>query len=142
LACQRITDCIRYILKKRGVTVINYIDDLIGVSPCELADEHFNITKDLLEELNFRISTEKTVLPSVCVTCLGIVINCDEGILKIPDKKMADIIDICKLYLNKKRITRTQPQSLIGSVIFMHKAVKPARIFINRILALLKKDHL
>jgi hypothetical protein len=139
LSCQHIMDCIRYILKARGVTVINYIDDLIGVSPRELVDQHFNITKDLLEELNFQISTEKTVPPSVCVICLGIVINCDEGILKIPEKKMADIIDICKLYLNKKHISRTQLQSLIGSIIFMHKAVKPAHIFINRILALLKK---
>jgi hypothetical protein len=30
-------------------------------------------------------------------------------------------------------------QALTGSLIFLHKAIKPARIFVNRILALLRK---
>jgi hypothetical protein len=41
--------------------------------------------------------------------------------------------------LNKTHITRTQLQALVGSLIFLHKAVKPARMFINRILSLLKQ---
>jgi hypothetical protein len=30
-------------------------------------------------------------------------------------------------------------QALIGSLMFLHKAIKPARLFVNRILALLRK---
>jgi hypothetical protein len=38
-----------------------------------------------------------------------------------------------------KFITKNQLQALIGSLIFLHKAIKPARTFVNRILALLRK---
>jgi hypothetical protein len=38
-----------------------------------------------------------------------------------------------------KFISKNQLQVLIGHLIFLHKAVKPARVFVNRILALLRK---
>jgi hypothetical protein len=140
-ACQRVTDCIRYLLNRQGIQIINYIDDFIGVSPVSDAINHFNITKNLLADLNFQISEEKTVAPSAKVTCLGIDIDCDKGILQIPEGKLNDIIDICRSYSVKKRISKVQLQSLIGSIIFLHKAVKPARAFINRIIGLLKQMH-
>jgi hypothetical protein len=37
-----------------------------------------------------------------------------------------------------KFITKNGLQALIGSLIYIHKAVKPARIFVNRILNLLR----
>jgi hypothetical protein len=138
-ACQRLTDLIWYILDIRGAKCVNYIDDLIGISSAETAHKHFQIVVDLLKELNLQVSTEKTVEPSSKVTCLGIVIDCETGSLLIPEAKLLEIIQICNQYLNKIYITRTQLQSLVGSLIFLHKAVKPARMFINRILALLRQ---
>jgi hypothetical protein len=82
---------------------------------------------------------KKTVDPSSRVICLGIEIDCDKGCLFIPENKLSDILQICKKYLKKSRITRTELQSVISSLIFMHKAVKPARMFINRIISLLRQ---
>jgi hypothetical protein len=40
LACVRVTDLIRYILSSMGILVLNYIDDIIGIAPNDLADLH------------------------------------------------------------------------------------------------------
>jgi hypothetical protein len=71
-ASQRVTDCLRYILKEKGVHVINYIDDLIRrgfdaeimpyVCPTELAESRFQITRQLLADLNLQVSPYKTIL--------------------------------------------------------------------------------
>jgi hypothetical protein len=139
LACQRVTDCVRYILNRKGVVIANYIDDFIGICPADIANEHFKETISLLHKLNLQISDEKMVAPSSRVTCLGIEIDCNKGCLFIPENKLSDILQICKKYLKKSCITRTELQSVIGSLIFMHKAVKPARMFINRIISLLRQ---
>jgi hypothetical protein len=52
---------------------------------------------------------------------------------------LIEIISLCNHYFSKKSISKTQLQALIGSLIFLHKAIKPARTFTNRILALLRK---
>ena len=44
--------------------------------------------KNLLEQLNFPISTNKLVSPTHQATCLGKVINTTKQILSIPDDKM------------------------------------------------------
>jgi hypothetical protein len=138
LACQRVTDCVRYILDSKVVVVANYIDDFIGICPASLAEHQFRETLNLLKELNLTVSGEKTVKPEWRVTCLGIDIDCKEGRLYIPKIKLDDIVRVCIEYMNKNVITRTQLQSLIG-LIFMHKAIKSVRTFINRILALLRQ---
>jgi hypothetical protein len=139
LACQRVTDCVTYILNKQGVVIAKYIDDFIGICPADIANEHFKETVDLLHELNLQISGEKTVAPRSRVTCLGIEIDCNKGCLFIPENKLSDILQICKKYLKKSCFTCTELQSGIGLLIFMHKAVKSARMFINRIISLLRQ---
>jgi hypothetical protein len=74
-ASQRVTDAVRYILKKHDITVVNYIDDFIGVAPVHDAHRAFYMTKKILADIGLVISEDKTVPPvSECV-CLGIVIN-------------------------------------------------------------------
>jgi hypothetical protein len=36
--CQRITDAVRYILSRRNITLVNYIDDFIAVVPVQCAE--------------------------------------------------------------------------------------------------------
>jgi hypothetical protein len=138
-ACMRVTDAIRFILARMGVLVLNYIDDIIGIAPDDVADIHFKITLNLLNNLGFLISSSKTVLPTSVATCLGIVFNIRLGVLQIPQLKLQEIISLCNHYFIKKFITKNQLQALIGSLIFLHKAIKPARTFVNRILAFLRK---
>jgi hypothetical protein len=137
-ACQRITDAIRYILYKYGIITINYIDDFMGIVPAYDADRAFQLTSYILNEVGLITSVEKTVYPTYVTTCLGIVINTRLHTLSIPIDKLKTIIALCKRYINSSKITKNQIQSLLGSLIYMHKAIIPARLFVNRIIVLLK----
>jgi hypothetical protein len=89
--------------------------------------------------LGFLINNSKTVPPTKIATCLGIVFYINIGVLQIPFIKLQETLSLAKYYLSKKFISKHQLQALIGSLMFLHKAIKPARIFVNRILALLRK---
>jgi hypothetical protein len=45
---------------------------------------------------------------------------------------------MCKRYIVYKIINKHQIQSLLGNLIYIHKAITPARLFVNRVIALLK----
>jgi hypothetical protein len=136
LACVRVTDAIRYILTTKGIFILNYIDDLIGIAPDSVANSHFQITINLLNSLGFVLSSSKTVAPTYVATCLGIVFHISDGVLKIPKTKLEEFLQVS---LFQKIYYKNQLQVLIGHLMFLHKAVKPARVFVNRILALLRK---
>ena len=58
--------------------------------------------------------------------------------MSIPDDKLLQINSKCAQWTLKNKATKKQLQSLVGSLIYIHKCVKPARLFVNRILAALK----
>jgi hypothetical protein len=69
---------------------------------------------------------------------LGITFNIKIGVLQIPSHKLQEVLSLCTFYHSKSKITKTNLQALIGSLMFLHKAIKPARLFVNRILALFR----
>jgi hypothetical protein len=96
------------------------------------------MAKNILANNGLAIIEEKTVPPvSECV-CLGIVINTNNFALSIPKAKLNNIINMCKVFSKFKKITKQQIQSILGSLICINKAISPARLFINRIIGLLK----
>jgi hypothetical protein len=125
----RVTDTIHYILATKGIFVFNYIDDLIGLAPDTVTDNHFHSTINLLKQLGLVISDSKTVAPTYVATCLGIVFNISEGFIQIPKLKLDETLSLCKFHFHKKFITKNQLQVLIGHLIFLHKAVKPLTTF-------------
>jgi hypothetical protein len=133
---QRVTNLIRHILLKQGVFVLNYIDNIIGITPDDVANVHFKITLNLLNSLGFNLSNSKTLLPSKIP--LGIKINLNTDILQILLVKIQDIIVLCHKFIKFKYITKNGLQAVIDSLIFIHKAIRPARVFINWILNMLR----
>jgi hypothetical protein len=83
LACVRVTNLIRYILSSMGILVLNYIDDIIGIAPDDLADLHFSKTLQVLHSLGFILNNSKTVPPTSVAVCLGINFYITIGVLQI-----------------------------------------------------------
>jgi hypothetical protein len=104
LACERVTDAIRHILATKGVFVLNYIDDIVGIAPSEVTDTHFNITIGLLNQLGFNINHSKTVPPTSVVVCLGISFDISQGTIQIPWSKLQEIISLCHHHISKSSI--------------------------------------
>jgi hypothetical protein len=53
-ACVHVTDAFHFILARMGILVLNYIDDIIGIAPDDVADSNFKITLNLLNNLYYK----------------------------------------------------------------------------------------
>ena len=136
---QRVTDSIRGIMHKNGYYITNYIDDLIGCDTPEVAVKAYEFLKSLIVQLGLVISENKLFPPQTCIPCLGIDIDVISGIMSIPEEKLTSIITMCAQWGDKVKTHKKALQSLAGSLLYIHKCVHPARLFINRVLATLRE---
>ena len=60
--------------------------------------------------------------------------------MSIPPDKLDSIMDMCCQWKTKKFCSKRQLQSLLGSILYVAKCVKPARMFLNRMLMLLREN--
>ena len=111
MGCSRLSDFLRYLHSKNGFYLLSYIDDLLGAEIPSRAQK---------------------------IVCLGIQINSEKATMSIPDQKLQDILKNCGDFIKLKRFTKRQLQSLIGSLMFVHKVIKPARYFVNWLLETLR----
>jgi hypothetical protein len=52
---------------------------------------------------------------------------------------LQEVLSLCNFYVSKSKISKQKLQALIGALMFLQQAIKPARLFVNRILALLRE---
>ena len=134
---QRISDAIVYIMRRHGYDLVAYIDDYIGVAPASSAESQFLFLSDLLTRLGLPMNPDKRVPPCKALTCLGIHIDINASSLSIDHAKLQSIHNKCLQVSAHKYLSKKRYQSLLGKLIYLHKCVVPARIFVNRILELL-----
>ena len=140
---QRVSDGIRYMMDKQFShnALFNYIDDLIVCGLPSYMWQSFQYLQDLLKDLGLDISVKKLVPPSTAVTCLGILIDTVARTISLPDGKLAQIQNLCRSWSNKTVVTKSEYQSLLGSLLYITKCVRPARPFLNRMLELFRKNY-
>ena len=61
--------------------------------------------------------------------------------IEIAEEKMCRIKVMIKDWRTKKSCSRQQLQSLLGNLLYIHKCVKPAHIFVSRMLELLRANY-
>ena len=115
----------------------NYIDDLVYTGLPSNIHQAFHFLKHLLADLGLDISYKKLVPPDMAVTCLGILINTIDKTIAIPANKLQEITAICNNWTTRTYCSKRDLQSLLGSLLYITKCVKPARSFLNRMLQLL-----
>lgn len=138
MACQRSTSAVSWILNRRGLSTFNYLDDFIGVFPLPLATSHFNEVGALLHHLGLEESIDKSCPPSPVMTCLGVQLNTLDFTLSVDFDRLAEIESLLQTWLYKRTTTKSSLQSLVGKLVFVSKCVRQSRVFIARILRLLR----
>ena len=121
-------------MSQRGFYVFNYIDDLIGCDPPEIAEQAYVFLQRLLSELGLDISEEKLYCPQNQVPCLGILVNVTNGMISIPQAKLEQVKQICTSWATSTKANKSELKSLTSLLLYIHNCVKPARLFVNRIL--------
>ena len=89
---QRLSNSVTRFMKKRGYTVIAYLDDFLVIEATEQhCSEAYNILLQLLEKLGFKINWKKAVPPSQQITFLGINICSVTRQLSLPQEKLEEL---------------------------------------------------
>ena len=143
MARQRITSAISYICSRRGFDVLNYLDDFQGVEVPDTATAAFRFLQSLLVDLGVDESRSKACPPTTRATCLGFEFDTLAMTKSVHADRLTEIQELLSSWSHKTRTTKRDLQSLLGKLSFVSKCVKNSRIFLMRIIDLLKglKHH-
>ena len=111
----------------------------MGSFPPQKASSDFLSLKNLLSYLGLPINSKKLESLAESITCLGIQVNARTGTLTISLQKLNDIKQLCKKWTDKHCTTKNQLQKLTGKLLHIHRCVQPTRLFLNRILSVLRQ---
>lgn len=136
---QRVANAITRMLKDRDVIAKMYIDDLILISPNrEKAERDLHVAQDLLKDLGLPEARDKVQRPSTRVTWLGVVIDSVSMSISVPIDKLEEIKGCVSNALKARSMSKKHLQSIIGKVIHVAKCIRPARLFVSRLLEALR----
>ena len=137
--CQKITNALMYIYRRLSFEGVNYLDDLGAAEVKRLAMQAYNTLTWLLQQLNIWEATSKACLPTTCLTFLGIRCDSIEFTLTITPDRLLEIGLLLDTWLTKSAATLREVQSLAGKLNFLCVTVRSGRVFMSRILDLLKR---
>ena len=94
---------------------------------------------ELLHLLGLEESSAKSCPPSPVMSCLSIELITLDCTLSIDSDRLAEIESLLHSWLHKRTTTKTSLQSLVGKLVFASKCVRQSRVYVARILRLLRK---
>ena len=119
-----------------------YLDDIVGLQCPKNTYSAFLSLKHLITSLGLPINKDKVSTPVSNLTCLGITIDARSGIISIPQEKIQKIKDLGILWSTKTTATRRELQKLVSHLVYLHKCIHPACLFVNRVLQTLRNAPL
>ena len=136
---QSVANCITDTLRGEGIHCYMYLDDLVILSPDRSkAMGDYERARQLLKELGLPEAMEKAQPPARSVKWLGVNIDAQAKTLSIPAAKLQEVLKQVRSIHSKAHITKRQLQSLLGHLLFVAKCVRPARVFVSRLLNTLR----
>lgn len=138
MACQRVTNAVRYMCASHGHDILNYLDDFTGVAHPDLALASYNFLGELLRNLHLEESEQKAEPPSTCMTILGVRFDTVSMTMSVTKERLLELSALLSEWATFHVASKAQLQSLVGKLVFVSKCVKQSRIFLSRILELLR----
>jgi len=115
--------------------LIHYLDDFLGGDKDNQSCHNIMLTfRSIMKELGVPLAEEKTEGPSEVIVFLGLELDTNRMVVRIPQEKLDDIK--CKILqiLSKQKTTLKELQSLIGSLNFCCRAIIIGRPFCRRLI--------
>ena len=126
---QHTSDNVCYVMQRNGFTVVNYIDDFVGIGVPSVMQASYHFLLAFLKRLGLDVSEKKLEHPGTKAVCFGVEIDTVKRTISIPQEKLLNIVKSVSEWLNKPSCTKHQLQSLLGRLLYVRKCVKPSRIF-------------
>jgi len=132
-------DALTWILvHKFGLTcVIHYLDDFfICASTFSECQQKVSTILAVFQRLGVPIARDKLEGPSQCLIFLGIEIDSINSCVRLPEDKLVSLSTAVVTWIRRKKCLKSELLSLIGSLSFACKVIKPGRIFLRRLIDL------
>lgn len=115
--------------------VFHYVDGFILIGPPESSQcEH-----DLLTSLGLPPAEEKTEGPATRLTVLGIEVDTEAIVLRLPNEKLRNLREQIASWRGEKSVLKGKLESLIGQLQHACKVVRPGRTYMRRLYNLLSQ---
>ncbi len=138
MICQRVTTAVCHVVSQAGFDIINYLDDFGGAQPAENANAAFDTLGSVLYELGLQEAPEKAQAPSPNMEFLGVLFDVKKMEMRITPERLNELSALLDRWASANTATRKELESLIGKLQFVAKCVKPGRLYISRLLAVLR----
>lgn len=90
------------------------------------------VFSDICKELGVPLAEDISIGPVTVLTFLGLEINTEEMLIKIPQNKLDALVETLENISRRNSITLRDLQSLVGSLNFFGKAIRSSRAFNRR----------
>ena len=140
-ACQRTTTAIAYIAHHHAAPdIVPYIDDFAGVAPNhKQATKNFNTLRNTLKRLGLQEAVDKASAPSTRMRWIGLDFDSENMEIRIPTDKIDQVSALTQAWLNRRYATKHEMQELLGKYFHVGQCVRPARLFLARMLDTLRR---
>ena len=136
---QRVTNAVKYMCQISHVCIENYLYDFAGeITPIKHWSHFYELGK-ISEFYGLEEALEKPCPPSAPMIFIGVLFDTESLTLLVTHERLQEITKFVNSWLQYQTATLKQLQSLIGKLNFVAHCVKPARIFISRLLLWLLK---
>ena len=117
--------------------ILHYLDDffLCNHSYEGCLQDREKLVKTFTD-LRVPLAEDKLVGPTNNITFLGIEIDSVAGVIRLPQEKLDDLMKKLSEWNNRKKCTKRELLSLIGSLSFTCKVIKCGRFFLRRLIDL------
>ena len=132
-------EALEWILRNHGIThVIHYLDDFLIAGRPESSNCEQALTNmlQICQHLGFPIAEKKIEGPATTLTFLGILIDTVKLEMRLPEEKLASLKTLLQQWQTKRKTTKRELLSLIGSLAFAAKVIPAGRIFLRRLIDL------
>lgn len=140
LSCQRFTELIIHIyqtLKGKPDGVV-YQDDLADADVWSSAFDSYNLLGTILQNAGIQEASQKCSPPNTQMVFLGVHFDTLAMTISVTPERMTEIRSKLDEWHIKFTCTKKETQSLIGTLNFVAKCVRPGRSFLARMIAFMK----
>ncbi len=135
----KLTQAVRSMMEVRGFQVVAYLDDFFCIADtleeCQRAKHTLLV---LLRQLGFAINYNKLEGPARKLVFLGVGIDSTNMVLSLETSKIRELQADLRYIKNKTRASKRALQSLAGKLNWACRVIYGGRIFLRRILDVIK----
>jgi hypothetical protein len=115
--------------------LLHLLDDFLFIaSTNSQCQGHLDRFITLCAELGIPIAPEKTCGPATTLVFAGIELDSVEGEARLPMEKIAKCVETISSFLQRKKVTLKDLQSLIGLFNCACSVIEPGRAFLRRLI--------